>query len=69
MDGWVRGGAGALSPALDGYRRRLVSHQSRQGGVFGFADELAEKRKTLRDVEEALATSAREDARTDKIAA
>jgi hypothetical protein len=54
---------------LDGYRRRLVSYQSRQGGVFGFADELAEKRKTLRDVEEALATSAREDARTDKIAA
>lgn len=37
---------------------RLISYQSRQGGAFAFADELAEKRHALREVEEALAKSA-----------
>ncbi|MCZ7497444.1 DEAD/DEAH box helicase family protein (plasmid) [Aminobacter sp. SR38] len=41
------------------YQRRLSSYQSRQGGAFAFADELAEKRKALREVEEALAGDAR----------
>ncbi|OMP72183.1 DEAD/DEAH box helicase family protein [Agrobacterium tumefaciens] len=47
---------------LEEYRRHLASYQSRQGGTFAFADELAEKRRTLQEVEEALAKSAREDA-------
>ncbi|AKC11040.1 hypothetical protein At15955_53430 (plasmid) [Agrobacterium tumefaciens] len=34
---------------------RLASYKSRQGGSFAFADELAEKRQALREVEEALA--------------
>lgn len=51
------------------YQRRLVSYQSRQSGAFAFADELAEKRQKLREVEEALATSAREDAGAEKVAA
>lgn len=36
---------------LDDCRRRLVSYQSRRGGVFGFIDEHAKKRKALREVE------------------
>ncbi|MGV1964177.1 lactate dehydrogenase [Agrobacterium sp. 22-222-1] len=51
------------------YRRRLSSYQSRQGGAFAFGDELAEKRRRLREVEEALATSAREEAGAEKVAA
>lgn len=47
---------------LEEYQRRLISYQSRQAGEFGFADELADKRRQLREVEEALAASAREDA-------
>ncbi len=55
---------------LDDCRRRLVSYQSRRGGVFGFIDEHAKKRKALREVGGgALATLAREDAGTYKIAA
>ncbi|NTA14300.1 DEAD/DEAH box helicase family protein [Agrobacterium tumefaciens] len=46
---------------LDEYRRRLASYQSRQGGSFAFTDELAEKRQTLREVEEALAESVPDD--------
>ncbi len=46
---------------LEEYRRRLSSYQSRQGGEFGFADELADKRRKLREVEEALAVSVREE--------
>jgi N12 class adenine-specific DNA methylase/adenine-specific DNA methylase len=42
--------------------RRLGSYRSREGGVFAFADELADKRRQLRDVEEELATTAREEA-------
>lgn len=51
------------------YQRRLSSYQSRQGGTFAFADELAEKRQKLREVEEALAKSARGDAEAEEIAA
>ncbi|RWE27578.1 N-6 DNA methylase [Mesorhizobium sp.] len=36
-------------------RRRLASYQSRDGGEFAFAGELAEKRRQLAEVEEALA--------------
>ncbi|TCN26959.1 helicase-like protein [Sinorhizobium americanum] len=39
--------------------RRLASYRSREGGLFAFADELDEKRRQLRDVDEALATEAR----------
>ncbi|AGS24566.1 P-loop NTPase domain-containing protein (plasmid) [Rhizobium etli bv. mimosae str. Mim1] len=42
--------------------RRLGSYRSREGGVFAFGDELADKRRQLRDVEEELATTAREEA-------
>ena len=41
------------------YQRRLSSYQSRQGGAF--ANELAEKREALREVEEALAVDAHGD--------
>ncbi|NTA83925.1 DEAD/DEAH box helicase family protein [Agrobacterium tumefaciens] len=54
---------------LEEYRRRLVSYQSRQGGTFAFADELAEKRQALREVEDALAKSARDDGDADELAA
>ncbi|MBB5538813.1 DEAD/DEAH box helicase family protein [Rhizobium giardinii] len=40
---------------LEDARRRLASYQSRQGGSFAFADELAEKRRQLAEVEAALA--------------
>lgn len=46
----------------------LSSYQSRRGGAFAFADELAKKRQTLREVEEALARSARGDAEADRVA-
>ncbi|AQS65474.1 MULTISPECIES: DEAD/DEAH box helicase family protein [Rhizobium/Agrobacterium group] len=42
---------------LDDAHRRLVSYRSREGGTFAFADELAEKRRQLRDVEDALAAA------------
>ncbi|KJF65685.1 lactate dehydrogenase [Rhizobium nepotum] len=54
---------------LEEYRRRLASYQSRQGGSFAFADELAEKRRALREVEEALAKSARDDTEAEELAA
>ncbi|TIR50624.1 MAG: lactate dehydrogenase [Mesorhizobium sp.] len=37
-------------------RRRLASYQSREGGEFAFAGELADKRRQLAQVEKALAT-------------
>ncbi|MFG1428892.1 helicase-related protein [Roseixanthobacter glucoisosaccharinicivorans] len=37
-------------------RRRLAAYQSREGGDFAFADELAEKRRQLAEVEKALAS-------------
>ena len=46
---------------LGDYRCRLASYESRQGGSFAFTDELAEKRQTLREVEEALAESVPDD--------
>ncbi|ARO32744.1 N6 adenine-specific DNA methyltransferase protein (plasmid) [Rhizobium sp. NXC14] len=49
--------------------RRLGSYRSREGGVFAFADELADKRRQLRDVEEELATVAREEAADEPKAA
>ncbi len=42
---------------LDEARRRLASYRSREGGTFAFADELAEKRRQLRDVDDALAAA------------
>ncbi|WOS67294.1 DEAD/DEAH box helicase family protein [Sinorhizobium fredii] len=41
--------------------RRLASYRSRKGGLFAFSEELAEKRRQLRDVDEALAAVAREE--------
>lgn len=77
------GAVSRLEHALDGFeeereryrqrleecQRRLVSYQSRQGGAFAFASELAEKRKALREVEEALAKSARDDTEAPGLAA
>ncbi|MGV2113750.1 DEAD/DEAH box helicase family protein [Agrobacterium salinitolerans] len=54
---------------LEEYRRRLTSYQSRQGGEFAFADELKDKRRKLRDIEEALAAHAMEDAGAESRAA
>lgn len=42
---------------LDEARRRLASYRTREGGTFAFADELAEKRRQLRDVDDALAAA------------
>lgn len=42
--------------------RRLASYRSREGGTFAFADELAEKRRQLREVDDALAAAAVEGA-------
>lgn len=47
---------------LDEARRRLSSYRSREGGVFAFADELNEKRRQLREVDDDLANAARQDA-------
>jgi hypothetical protein len=47
---------------LDDAERRLVSYQTRTGGLFQFAAELDAKRKLLQDVEEELAASAIADA-------
>lgn len=66
------GAVSRLEHALDGFdeereryrhrleeaRRRLASYRSREGGAFAFADELAEKRRQLRDVDDALAAAA-----------
>ena len=47
---------------LDEANRRLPSYRSREGGTFAFADELAEKRRQLREVDDALAAAAVEGA-------
>ncbi|RWB97632.1 MULTISPECIES: lactate dehydrogenase [unclassified Mesorhizobium] len=44
---------------LENARRRLASYQSRGEGEFAFADELAEKRRQLAEVEETLAADIR----------
>lgn len=46
----------------DEAHRRLASYRSREGGTFAFADELAEKRRQLREVDDALAAAAVEGA-------
>jgi hypothetical protein len=70
------GAVSRLEHALDGFdeerqryrhrleeaRRRLASYRLRDGGAFAFADELAEKRRQLRDVDDALAAAAVEGA-------
>ncbi|AVH45648.1 DEAD/DEAH box helicase family protein [Agrobacterium tumefaciens] len=67
------GAVSRLEHALDGFKveqqqyrhrcedacRRLTSYRSREGARFAFNDELVEKRKQLREVENALATAAR----------
>ncbi|WP_416352841.1 hypothetical protein [Nitratireductor aquibiodomus] len=40
---------------LDDAKRRLASYQSRQGGEFGFEEELADKRRQLDAIEADLA--------------
>lgn len=40
---------------MEEYQRRLNSYQTRQSGLFAVADELAEKRKALKALEENLA--------------
>jgi N12 class adenine-specific DNA methylase/adenine-specific DNA methylase len=45
---------------LDEARRRLSAYRTRDGGVFAFADELADKRRQLREVEDALAADTQE---------
>ncbi|MDP2779324.1 MAG: hypothetical protein Q8O80_02840, partial [Devosia sp.] len=40
---------------LDDAERRLNSYQSRQGGEFGFEDELGDKRRQLAEIEADLA--------------
>ncbi len=70
------GAVSRLEHALDGFdeereryrhrleeaRRRLASYRLRESGAFAFADELAEKRRQLRDVDDALAAAAVEGA-------
>ncbi|TCM76635.1 DEAD/DEAH box helicase family protein [Rhizobium sp. BK068] len=67
------GAISRLEHALDGFaeeqdryrlrlqeaERRLASYRSREGGVFAFAAELAEKRRQLREVDAALSAGAR----------
>ncbi|PDS54376.1 lactate dehydrogenase [Rhizobium anhuiense] len=69
------GAISRLEHALDGFEeererhrhrleeahRRLISYRSREGGTFAFADELAEKRRQLRDVDDSLAASVQND--------
>ncbi|KIQ05535.1 lactate dehydrogenase [Agrobacterium tumefaciens] len=54
---------------LGNAHRRLASYRSREGGTFAFAEELADKRREVRQVEEALAGSARDSSDTEDIAA
>lgn len=54
---------------LEELQRRLTSYRSRDAGVFAFTEELAEKRRQLRDVDDALAASVREEAQSEANAA
>jgi N12 class adenine-specific DNA methylase len=47
---------------LEKAQLRLASYQSRETGTFSFADELADKRRQLVEVDEALTAATREDA-------
>ncbi len=46
---------------LDDAKRRLASYQSRQGGEFGFEEELADKRRQLDEIESDLADEVLEE--------
>ncbi|WP_172965747.1 DEAD/DEAH box helicase family protein [Agrobacterium sp. FDAARGOS_525] len=46
--------------------RRLASYRSRDGGAFAFAEELAEKRGRLAEIDEELASAARGDTSLDE---
>ncbi len=50
-----RTSARTTASALDDAERRLASYQSRQGGEFGFEDELVDKRRQLAEIEADLA--------------
>ena len=50
-------------------RRRLVSYQSRGEGVFAFADELADKRRQIAEIERALALDVERSGEASAIAA
>lgn len=77
------GAISRLEHALDGFdeereryrhrlhdaQRRLASYRWREGGLFAFSEELAEKRRQLRDVDQALAAVAREEGLADSEAA
>ncbi|MBP1886591.1 DEAD/DEAH box helicase family protein [Sinorhizobium mexicanum] len=77
------GAVSRLEHALDGFdgeqdryrqrlqdaHKRLASYHSREGAAFAFAEELADKRRQLREVDEALAQSARDDDETQSEAA
>ena len=46
---------------LQDAHKRLASYHSREGAAFAFAEELADKRRQLREVDEALAAETRND--------
>jgi hypothetical protein len=48
---------------LDDAKRRLASYQTRQGGEFGFEDELVDKRQKLAEIEADLAAEIIAEAR------
>jgi hypothetical protein len=50
-------------------KRRLSSYRSREGGVFAFSEELAEKRRQLAEIEKSLASDGEESGGTKMIAA
>jgi N12 class adenine-specific DNA methylase/adenine-specific DNA methylase len=54
---------------LEELQRRLTSYRSGDAGVFAFTEELAEKRRQLRDVDDTLAASVREEAQSEANAA
>lgn len=54
---------------LEEAHRRLASYRSREGGEFAFAEELAEKRRQLFEVEEALANSVSDNSEAGDFAA
>jgi N12 class adenine-specific DNA methylase/adenine-specific DNA methylase len=73
------GAISRLEHALDGFEeerdryrhrhddalRRLASYRSRKGGIFAFAEELVEKRQQLREVDDQLAETVREEANVE----
>ena len=49
--------------------RSILKSCSREGRTFAFAEELEDKRRQVREVEEALASSARDSSDAEDIAA